>query len=61
MKIIGNTETEKQKLGSHKNPISIYHINIDRIEVSDQMPFVKKSFKYFIVYENDYDNIYALG
>ena len=43
MKIIGNTETEKQNLGSHKNPMSIYDINIDRIEVSDQRPLLKKA------------------
>ena len=56
-----NIEIEKQNLASRNNPILIYEVNIDRIEASDQIPFGKKIFKYFIVYENDYGNIYALG
>ena len=56
-----NIEIEKQNLASRNNPILIYEVNIDRIEASDQIPFGKKIFKYFIVYENDYGNIYAPG
>ena len=56
-----NIEIEKQNLASRNNPILIYEVNIDRIEASDQIPFGKKIFKYFIVHENDYGNIYALG
>ena len=57
----GNTEIENQKFASCNNPISIYEVNIDRIEVSDEIPFGKKSFKYFIMNKNDYENICALG
>ena len=38
----GETEIRKQKFHSHKNPISIYHLNIDRIVVSNKVPFGKK-------------------
>ena len=35
----GNIEIEKQKFHSHKNQISIYDVNIDRIVVSNKGPF----------------------
>ena len=38
----GETEIGKQKFHSHKNPISIYHLSIDRIVVSNKVPFEKK-------------------
>ena len=35
----GDIEIEKQKFHSHKNQISIYDVNIDRIVVSNKVPF----------------------
>ena len=45
--MFGETEVEK-----HKSPISIYDVNVDIIVASSRFPFGKKSFKYFIRYEN---------
>ena len=44
-KVIGNIKIEKQKFHSHKNPISIYDIKIDRIVVSNKVLFGKKGLK----------------
>ena len=37
-------ETEKHNFHQHKSPISIHDVNIDRIVVSDKVPFGKKGF-----------------
>ena len=46
----GNIEVEKQKCHQHENPRSIYDVNINRIIVSNKVPFGKKGFKYFAGY-----------
>ena len=51
----------KEKFRSHKNPISIYGTNIDRIVVSNKVPFGRKGFKYFIVCENIYEKVMHLS
>ena len=38
----GDIETEKQNFHQHKEPISIENIDIDKITVSSNVPFVKK-------------------
>ena len=38
----GNIEIEKQKFHCQENPISIYDVNIDRIVVSNKVPFGNK-------------------
>lgn len=50
-------ETEKHNFHQHKSPISIHDANIDRIVVSDKVPFGKKGFKYFIEYKDDSEKI----
>ena len=51
--MFGSIEIEKQKSHSKKNSISLYDVNIDRIVVSNNIPFVKKCFQYFIRYKNE--------
>ena len=46
----GETETEKHKFHQHKNAISIYDIDINKILVSSKVSFGKKGFRYFIGY-----------
>ena len=53
-------EVEKYKIHQYKNPISIYDTNIGRVVVSSKVPFGKKSFEYFIGYEDDSEKIYVL-
>ena len=36
----------------NETPISIYDVNIDRIVVSNKVPFCKKGFKYTIGYKD---------
>ena len=55
-----NNKVEKHKFHQHKNPISMYDVNINRIVVSTKFPFSKKGFKYFIGYENYYEEIMSL-
>ena len=38
----GDIETEKQNFHQHKEPISIENIDIDKITVSNNVPFAKK-------------------
>ena len=38
----------------------MYDVNIDRILVSNKVPFGKKGFKYFVGYDNDSKKNYAL-
>ena len=48
----GNIETEKHKFHQDKNPISIYDVDINKIIVSNKVPFGKKDFKCFIGYKD---------
>ena len=43
-----DTEIRKCKLHQHKSPISRSNININKILVSNKIPFNKQDFKYFI-------------
>ena len=56
----GNIEIEKYKFHQHKSLILIHDINIDRIVVSNKVPFGKKGFKYFIGYEDDSEKLMPL-
>ena len=38
-------KTPKQKFHQHKRPISIKNVDIDKIVVSNKVPFGKKGFK----------------
>ena len=49
----GNIENKKQRFHCQKNSILIYDLNIDRIVVSNKVPFGKAGFKYFIGYKNN--------
>ena len=55
-----NIEIVKQKIHSRKNPISVFDVNMDRIVVSNRISFGKKSFEYFIGYENDFEKVMPL-
>ena len=48
----GNNEVKKYKFCQHKNSVLIYGENIDRIVVSNKVPFGKKVFKYFFWYKD---------
>ena len=48
----GYVEVEKYKFYQHKSPILIYNVYIDRIVVSNKVPFGKNDFKYFIGYKD---------
>ena len=48
----GNIEVETHKFHQHKNPISIYYVNIDKIVVSNKVLFDKKGLKSFIGYKD---------
>ena len=43
-----DTEIRKCKLHQHKSPISRSNININKILVSNKIPFNKQDFKYLI-------------
>ena len=43
---------EKHKCHQHKIPISIYNLDTNKIEVSNEVSFGKKGFKYFIGYKH---------
>ena len=47
-----DTEIEEDKFDKHKNPISINDIYINKIVVSNKLPFSKQDFKYFIGYKD---------
>ena len=47
-----DTEVEEFEFHEHKSPILINDINIDKIVVSDKLPFGKQDFKYFIGYKD---------
>ena len=44
----GNIEVEKHKFHQHQSPISVYYVNIDRIVVSNKVPFGKKCLNIFL-------------
>ena len=48
----GDIEIKKQNFHQHKKPISIKHIDINKIVVSNKVSFSKKAFKYFIDYKD---------
>ena len=43
---------KKKKVHQHKNPISIYDVNINKILVSNKLSLGKKGFKYFTGYKD---------
>ena len=43
-----DTEIEEYKFKQHKFPISINNIDINKIVISNKLPFDKKNFKYFL-------------
>ena len=47
-----DTEIEEFEFHQHKSPILINDIDIDKIVVSDKLPFGKQDFKYFIGYKD---------
>ena len=46
-------DIEKHKFHQQKSPVSISYININKIIVSNKVPFGKNGFKYFIGYKDD--------
>ena len=42
----------KQKFHQHKRPISLINKDTDKIVVSNEVPFGKKGFKYFLGYKD---------
>ena len=46
----------KQQFRQHKRPISIKNVGIDKIVVSNKVPFCKKGFKYFVGYKDSKTN-----
>ena len=46
-----NPEIEKYKFHQYKSYITINNIDINKIAVSNKVPFIKKDFKYFIGYK----------
>ena len=47
-----DTETEEYNFHHCKSPISINDIDIDKILVSNKLPFSKQDFKYLIGYKD---------
>ena len=58
--IITFGDIKVEKFHGHQNQILIYAVNIDRIIVSNKVPFGKKGFKYFIGCENNYEKVVPL-
>ena len=48
--IARDAETEKNKLYRHKRPIFLKDADIEKVYISNQISFSKKSYKYFIGY-----------
>ena len=48
-----DTEIGKHKFHQCKSPISMNDIDINKIIVSNNFPFVKQDFKYFIGYKDN--------
>ena len=38
----GDIEVEKHKFHQHKSSVSIYDVNVDRIRLSNKVPFSRK-------------------
>ena len=57
---LGNIEVQRNKFHQQKKTILIYDVNIDRIVVSNKVPFGKKGLKYFIDYDDDHEEIMFL-
>ena len=57
--MFGNAEVEKHKFYSHKKPILIDDVDIDKILVSNKISIGKKDFKYFVGYK-DNENVKLL-
>ena len=51
--MFGYIKIEKHKFYQHKSPISIGDVDINKIIVSNKVPFGKKGFKYFIGYKDE--------
>ena len=51
--MFGDTEIEERKFHYHKNPILMNDVHINKMAVSYQFCFGKKSFKYFIGYKDN--------
>ena len=47
-----DTEIKKYKFHQHTSPILINNIDINKIVVSNKVPFNKRDFKYFIGYKD---------
>ena len=47
-----DTEIEEYKFHQNKMPLSINDIDINKIVLSDKLPFGKQDFKYFIGYKD---------
>ena len=45
---IVDIEPAKRRFYQYKSPMLTYEVNIDRIVVSNKVPFGKKVFKYFV-------------
>ena len=48
---LDDNEIEKCNFHQNKSPISINDIDINKVVVSNKLPFVKQDFKYFIASE----------
>ena len=49
---VDDIKIPKQKFHQHKRPISMKSVDIDKIVVSNKVPFGEKEFKYFIGYRD---------
>ena len=58
--IFDNIKIEKQELYYNKSPASIYNVDINKIILTNKIPFVQKRFEDFIGYENDYEKVMPL-
>ena len=47
---IGETGIKKHKFHQHKNPVSMYNVDINKTLVANKVSFGKMGFKYFIGY-----------
>ena len=47
-----DAEIEEYKFHKHKSPISINDVDVNKIVVSNKLPFHKQDFKYFIGYKD---------
>ena len=55
MEILWKSKLKNTNFAQHKSPIwiyGIYAVNIDKIVLTNRVPFDKKGFKYFISYKD---------